>query len=212
MAIIGRATAQNAAAIARVYVDTWRATYPGLLPDRVLLGLSYDRQRADWSWLIRNRGQAMPVLVAAEIGHGVVGFASCGAGRPTSRPAAGPFALTPLTFTLSQAGGQGAGSLGGISGDLGEVFTLYVRPEFQERGIGRQLLAASFAALCERGFARAMVWVLSQSPSRFFYERMGAQRMAERREGLWGVDVDEVAYAWSDLALARARLGSCSAS
>ena len=33
----------DAEAIARVYVETWRAAYVGLLPDRVLLDLSLER-------------------------------------------------------------------------------------------------------------------------------------------------------------------------
>ena len=188
MTTVGRATVESAQDIARVYVDTWRSTYPGLLPDRVLVGLSIDRQVADWSWLIRNRSQSLPVLVARDTKHGVVGFTSCGPSRANDRPTIGPFA---------------AGA--------GEVFTLYVRPEFQDLGIGRQLLCAAFGALKERGFGRALLWVLNGSPSRFFYERMGGLRIAERRERLWGCDVDESAYAWPDLPHAITRIGSCSA-
>ena len=36
MAIIGRATSRSAPGIARVYVDSWRMAYAGILPDRVL--------------------------------------------------------------------------------------------------------------------------------------------------------------------------------
>ena len=41
------ATADDAAGVARVHVDSWRATYKGLMPDAVLDGLSVDN-RADW--------------------------------------------------------------------------------------------------------------------------------------------------------------------
>ena len=56
MAIIGHATARSASAIARVYVDTWRSAYAGMLPSRVLASMSYERQTSEWSWQIRNRG------------------------------------------------------------------------------------------------------------------------------------------------------------
>lgn len=190
MAILGRATVNNASDIARVYVDTWRSAYAGVLPDKGLLGMSYERQAAEWAWLIRNRGDVQPVIVASEAGRGVVGFISVGASRAAARPQGGPFA----------------------EARIGEVYTLYVHPEFQERGIGRQLLASGFGALAERGSARVVVWVLRDNPACFFYERMGGRCVAERRERLWGREVDEVAFGWPDLKQAIARIGSCSTS
>jgi GNAT superfamily N-acetyltransferase len=190
MAIIGRATVSNASDIAKVYVDTWRATYAGVVPDKSLLGMSYERQAAEWAWLIRNRCDAQPVIVASEVGHGVVGLTSVGTSRMAGRPVHGIFA----------------------DARVGEVFTLYVRPEFQERGIGRQLLAGAFALLSERGCGRAVVWVLRDNPSRYFYERMGGAAVAERRERIGGRELDEVAYGWPDLTKALARIGSCSTS
>lgn len=35
----------DAAAVAEVYVETWRSAYAGLLPDKVLTGMSESRQR-----------------------------------------------------------------------------------------------------------------------------------------------------------------------
>jgi ribosomal protein S18 acetylase RimI-like enzyme len=189
MFTIAKATVADSRDIARVYVDTWRATYPGMLPDRVLVGMSSERQSTDWLWLIRNRSQSVPVLVARVPGVGVVGFTSCGPSRAADRLKVGPLANI-----------------------AGEVFTLYVKPDFQNQGIGRRLLSGSFAALRERNYAGAFLWVLSHSPSRFFYERVGGRCAAERRERLWGADVDEMAYAWPDLACAIDRIGSCSTS
>ncbi|MBI3451378.1 MAG: GNAT family N-acetyltransferase [Rhodospirillales bacterium] len=161
MAIIGRATTAAASGIARVYVDTWQTTYAGLLPERVLVGMSYDRQASEWAWTVRNCAHNQPIMIATEPGHGVIGFASAGLSRATSRPAAGPFAGKP-------AASAPAG--------IGEVFTLYVHPEFQDNGIGRQLLAAVFGSLCERKIKLAFLWVLAGNPSRYFYERMGGRR------------------------------------
>lgn len=192
MAIIGRASVRSAAGIARVYVDTWRSAYAGILPDKTLIGMSQERQTSEWAWLIRNRADSQTVLCASEIGYGVVGMASCGPGRSHDRPAAGLF-----------AGEEGR--------KVGEVFTLYVQPEFQDRGIGRQLLAASFSALSEKGCERAFLWVISSNPSQFFYERMGGRRIANRIERLWGADVDQTAYGWPDLKEAIAKFGSYSA-
>ena len=40
---IRKATARDANAIARVHVDTWRDTYAGIIPDRILLRMSHRR-------------------------------------------------------------------------------------------------------------------------------------------------------------------------
>ena len=58
---------------------------------------------------------------------------------------------------------------------------------------------------------RALIWVLSLNPSRYFYEAMGGCTVAERMSRLWGADLPQTAYGWSDLERVIARLGSCSA-
>jgi ribosomal protein S18 acetylase RimI-like enzyme len=83
----------------------------------------------------------------------------------------------------------------------GEVFTLYVAPDFQGRNIGRQLLVTLFARLIRCGFYSSLIWVLRDNPARFFYERLGGQAVAMRRIEMGrGIKVDAVGYAWRDLA------------
>jgi hypothetical protein len=48
----------------------------------------------------------------------------------------------------------------------------------------------------------ALIWVLALNPSRFFYEVMGGKRVSEREEKLWGTVLNEIGYAWDDLASA----------
>jgi len=178
MTTIRPATAPDAAGIAKVYVDAWRSAYAAILPHRVLLGMSYERQMREWSWIIRNRTELQPVIVAAEADGGVVGFASFGLARSNGRPVSAQF-----------------------SGEakVGEIYTLYVQPEFQERGIGRELLAAAFAAMADKGYCRGLLWVLRDNPSRYFYERVGGKMVAERQEQLWGCVTEQICYGWSDL-------------
>ena len=83
----------------------------------------------------------------------------------------------------------------------GEIFTLYVAPEHQERGIGRALLFRLFEGLTDRGLNSAVVWVLAQNPARFFYEAMGGRRIAAKQERLWNTTLPQVAYGWDDLRL-----------
>jgi len=87
MAHLRLATESDAPTIARIYVETWRDSYPGMLPDDVLVRLSPDRQSRSWRHAVRDPSQA--VLVADELTAGVVGFGSCGASRHRNLPFSG---------------------------------------------------------------------------------------------------------------------------
>jgi GNAT superfamily N-acetyltransferase len=72
------ATSGDIPAIARVHVDAWRETYPGLLPAFVLDALTYEEREAQWSdALERSEG----CLYVAEIDGTIGGFAAAGPNR-----------------------------------------------------------------------------------------------------------------------------------
>jgi ribosomal protein S18 acetylase RimI-like enzyme len=163
------ATPADARAIARIHVETWRSTYPGMLPDKTLIDMTVDGKARSWRVSLTREINASVVLVAEAEDDGPVGFGSVGRNRSPNLPFAG------------------------------EVETLYVLPDWQNRGIGRALLTACFDALKRRELVSALIWVLADNPSRFFYERMGGKRAGERDEALWGATLHEIAYGWSAL-------------
>ena len=81
----------------------------------------------------------------------------------------------------------------------GEVFTLYVAPDRQNEGIGRRLVIALFGRLVASGLDAAIVWVLRDNPSRFFYERIGGQQVSRKAIAVGGSLVEALAYGWRDL-------------
>jgi ribosomal protein S18 acetylase RimI-like enzyme len=96
----------------------------------------------------------------------------------------------------------GFGSCGPSHGDrrfAGEVFTLYVGPDWQNQGIGRRLLLTLFRRLVAVGRSSVIVWVLRDNPSRFFYERLGARQVRHKKLAFAGAAVEAVAYGWNDL-------------
>lgn len=96
----------------------------------------------------------------------------------------------------------GFGSCGPSRGDRrfsGEVFTLYVAPDWQNRGIGRALLIALFRRLVAVERPSALVWVLCDNPGRFFYERLGGRRIGRKFFDVAGESVEAAAYGWPDL-------------
>ncbi|MCW5737887.1 MAG: GNAT family N-acetyltransferase [Enhydrobacter sp.] len=172
---IRRGRTADAQAIGRVHVETWQATYAGLLPDAMLVRMSEARQAAYWQRSLADPREARGIFVAEDDDMGVVGFGSCG---PVRDPPDG---------------------LNGTEQRVGEVYTLYVEPDFQNRGLGRRLLDAMFRQLRADGFDTAVLWMLARNPTRFFYEGMGGDPAGSRTDRFSGTDVEEVAYAWRDL-------------
>jgi len=172
---IRRALSEDAQAIGRVHVETWQSAYAGLLPDAMLANMSDVRHSAMWSKTLSNRSEVRGVFVADDSDAGVVGFGSCGPVRDTPE------------------------GLDGTEQRVGEVYLLYVEPDFQNEGIGRRLLDALFRQLRADGFDTAILWMLAENPTRFFYEGLGGQLVGERTDTFSGADVDEVAFAWRDL-------------
>ncbi len=89
----------------------------------------------------------------------------------------------------------------------GEVFSLYVAPEAQNQGLGRHLLLSLFDRLTESGHRSAMLWVLADNPSRYFYERLGGRQVAHQTLEIGKSRIASVAYGWPDLADAIANSG-----
>ena len=172
---IRRARRTDAAAIGRVHVETWQSTYAGLLPDTMLASMSDVRQSAWWARALADPAQARGIFVADDDETGVVGFGSCG---PVRDPPEG---------------------LNGTEQRVGEVYTLYVEPDFQNRGLGRRLLDALFRQLSADGCDTAVLWMLADNPTRFFYEGLGGVVVGDRIDTMAGKDVEERAYAWRDL-------------
>ena len=134
------------------------------------------QRRIGAQWAHALAARTETVIVADHADAGIVGFGSCGRAKGVDLPY------------------------------RGEVYTLYVHPDFQGQAVGRRLLAGLFGALAGKGHGSALIWVLAQNPARFFYQAMGGALIAERRERLWGVGLREAAYGWNDVQAAIPRI------
>ncbi len=163
----------DAADIGHVYVESWRDTYAGILPDIGLLKMSKTEQAASWTRQIKASNLRNPILVAADAMSNIYGFASAGPSRDRSLPFEG------------------------------EVYTIYVAPGMTGQGIGSALLQSIFRLFSKGGTNGIVIWALADNPSRFFYEAMGGQIVAERQHPMWGKTLREIGYGWPKLDLAR---------
>lgn len=106
MTAIRPAQAEDASAIGRIHVETWRDTYAGMLPDRVLVEMSSAMEGGQWSRVLESGRDR--VVVAETDGAGIVGFGSCGKAR------AGALGFEGEVYTLyvlPDHQGQGIGRL-----------------------------------------------------------------------------------------------------
>jgi len=156
----------DARRIARLDVETWRATYAGILATPFLVGLSAQRRELGWATVIEREPRDVRVAVDGE--GNILGFGSCGRCR---------------------AGAEFSG----------EVFTLYVAPDWQNQGIGRRLLLALFERLVAQGCGSAIIWVLRDNPGRFFYQRLGGKEVRHKTFTVGGKRTEAAGYAWRDL-------------
>lgn len=103
--LIRDAKREDAPAIAKVHVDTWRTTYKGVVPDEYLAQISYERRLAMWQSILSRPNEKEHLLILEHEGV-VIGFVSAGAMRDGEDPKAGEvFAV----YILESFQGQGQG-------------------------------------------------------------------------------------------------------
>ena len=143
---IREAVASDAEAIGRVRHASWQVAYSGLMPADYLAGLSVDGFVLGARRMLADRAARRTVVLVAEVGGVVSGFASVGPSRDEDEP----------------------------EGSVGELYAIYLDPAVWRRGIGSRLQEAALARLREAGYAEATLWVLAaNTASRAFYERTG---------------------------------------
>jgi len=154
---IRRAVADDAWNIACVHVRSWKAAFPGLVPQDYLDALQPGDRLGEWEAALGATGR-WPVVLVAEEGGRLFGFASVGPSRDEDAE----------------------------PGRVGELYTLYVDPSAWGGGLGLALLEEAVGELERGGFARATLWALhSNARARRFYERHGWTGDGATKEHDW---------------------------
>jgi ribosomal protein S18 acetylase RimI-like enzyme len=168
--MIRSADVDDAAAIARVHVLSWRSTYNGLLPAEFLESLTETGYADRWRRFISEGSSRIYVVQAGDDRSAVVGFASGGRERA------------------------------GETGYTGELYAIYLIESSQRRGYGRELVRAVAGGLRELGLEDMIVWVLKDNqPARDFYERLGGVYVRTQPITIGSVTLEEVSYGWPRL-------------
>jgi ribosomal protein S18 acetylase RimI-like enzyme len=79
----------------------------------------------------------------------------------------------------------------------GEIYELYVRPEYQGCGLGRRLFADARGELRRRAFGPLTVWALADNRIAVrFYRAMGGTEAALAEDRFCGVPLPKIGFAW----------------
>lgn len=165
---VREATELDVRSIARVHVDTWRTTYKGIVSDKFLNDLSYNKREEMWSKFIQDSAKNKKyIFVAEDENHGIIGFATGGIERESDNRS------------------------------LGELYAIYILKNYQNKGIGKLLFNTVKGKLEELKFRAMLIWVLeSNNQACRFYEAMGGKKLKEQDIIIGGDTLREIAYKW----------------
>lgn len=116
--------------------------------------------------------------------------------------------VTPAEHEITLAAADRQGLVGYVAGGPSrtrlpgeaEVTTLYVLRPHQGYDLGRRLLTAAARVFADQGAKSLMISVLRDNiPARGFYEHLGGEADAPRKEPGPGGLMYEVSYRWADI-------------
>src|SRR5213078_4951812 len=81
----------------------------------------------------------------------------------------------------------------------GEIYELYLCPEFQGLGFGRRLFTAARRDLAQSGLKSLVIWALTDNdPAVGFYKALGGRAVARASERFGAKSLDKVAFGWQN--------------
>jgi GNAT superfamily N-acetyltransferase len=167
MLTIRPAEVDDASAIARVHVETWRSTYDGIIPQHYLDSMTVQNRTIVWVRLLERSGPGFTTLVSEDHDHQIIGFVSGG----------------PLRHRDDRY--------------QAEISSLYVLRSHHRESHGRRLFLAAADRMAKRGLNGLFVWVLADNPWRGFYETLGGELVSEATRTFAGKPLREVGYGWT---------------
>lgn len=81
-------------------------------------------------------------------------------------------------------------------GNVGEIYALYVQPDMQGQGLGRNLVQVALDRMFKAGFDHADVEVLAANPARHFYAAIGATIVGQGTHRFAGEKLPVIYYRW----------------
>jgi GNAT superfamily N-acetyltransferase len=169
------ASTADAEAVAVVRRDSWRAAYAGIVQADIIERVAEPRDAARERATFASRPWRRMLVAEAPSAPG-------GQIRPAL---GGEPAVAPVTAIVGYASygperdldgtpGPYPGRDGSAPASIAELYALYVTPAWWSTGTGRALMERVLAEVRTEGYARIVLWVLTENArARRFYERCG---------------------------------------
>jgi GNAT superfamily N-acetyltransferase len=162
----------DASAIAFVYGQSWRETYTGRLPQRIIEArTAIDERRVEWDERLRLQ-RVDDIVFVNEQDDALRGF----------------LWIAPRNASQERECGPG-----------NYLCALYVLAVAHGGGIGRELLRAGARVMLSRGERALSFGVLATNPARAFYEHLGAQYVSTITIQDGADRWEQCTYEWPDV-------------
>jgi L-amino acid N-acyltransferase YncA len=169
--MIRPAKVEDAAAIARVHIRSWRETFSPILTAEQIAAKDLDEASQTGIWTKRlkdEEGKSRFTFVAEE--------------------------ESLLAFVT------GCETREAFEGYDSELHQIYILAEAQRKGLGQELVKALARKLVEQGYQSMLVWVMTQNPAVAFYrDALGGVFLEERPILEVNGSLKEAAYGWPDI-------------
>lgn len=173
------ATTDDIPTIAALHIEGWKGAYGGIVDQGYLDSLSVEKRIADWTgWMA---AEESTVFLAYD-GGTPAGFVVIGR---TKTPPPGSSPIRPS--------------------HSGEIYALYLHPDYWRKGIGTLLIKHAARELKERKHSTICLWVLdANTRAKGFYEKMGGQKLGGKMIEIGPNTLKEICYGWRDTTNLRA--------
>ncbi len=162
-------TNEDLPAISEAYVRSVRGSYSDFLPDEYLDGLSVEKRSEVFSARRAENEDSYRLLIAEEAAAGVVGF---------------------IDYAHRETGNFE---------HEGRIFSFYLVPEFQRRGLGGLLFRSCLRRMRSECYGSVCLDTFEANPFRDFYDKMGGRVIAADMHERNGHRFPTVVYGWEDL-------------
>jgi ribosomal protein S18 acetylase RimI-like enzyme len=82
----------------------------------------------------------------------------------------------------------------------GEIYALYVTPEYWGKGAARSLMVEAVPIMRKNYWDKALLWVIDKNHRAIkFYENLKGQRVGKQKVNIGGKETTEIAIGWKDI-------------
>lgn len=152
---IRQATIADALTISRIYAKSWKSAFRGQVPDAYLERLPENHWVPFFEKNLSNGSLCAKLIYHNQTGVDAIGAVAYGAARQ-ELPAGGQIVGKSLDYRT-----------------FGEIVSLYLLPQYYEKGYGRELLEA-VQQECMQTYEGLYLWVLRENErAKAFYQKLG---------------------------------------